>query len=407
MQLRPSHLRKSSRGLDLAIAAAILWETKQLAEFPKLTPLIYGELTLKGSVLMPEDINDLFEVPGHSELWTGTNEVLRVAHKQFADLAHLNRPSQMILQNTSDFVVRPKLPQIMFISHRARLAELVAAGEHASLFAGPQGVGKTTLLHLLPSLVAPPANINGGTRVGNIAWRPVIFAHHLTPPLSLVGVEYRRNPERSLVPTAVFWSWMNFWNSVAKFKRLCVDPWRVAYCVSPAAVKCEFPARFQLLAATNLCPCGRLVPESIDSCRCKFARRKHYLARLSGPVLDRFELLQFLQAEDPNQLLVSSENILQRVNLACEFRLKERGQQLPNSRMELEALESQLCHKSKGSLFQSQNGCRSLRRWMAWLRLSRTVADFDESINIKLSHLQESWELAIGNIQRLEHLQAQ
>src|SRR5262249_21174153 len=137
VNLTPTHLRKSSRGLDLAIAAALLWETEQIPPPQESNPILYGELTLRGEVIAPSDIDEL---DCSRRVVTGTREgALVVETWRLETLRSLDEiPTWLAPQSAADWL-RPSAPVRELPRSAAELAVVVAAGEHSLLLAGPPG----------------------------------------------------------------------------------------------------------------------------------------------------------------------------------------------------------------------------------------------------------------------------
>jgi magnesium chelatase family protein len=157
--------------------------------------------------------------------------------------------------------------------------------------------------------------------------------------------------------------------------------------LSRAGEAARFPARFNLIATSNLCPCGRLRPGRSVSCPFSLVRCRSIVERLSGPILDRIEIVAFPdQWVDPcGEGLLA---IAQQVDQAHEFARQTRQATEVNGRVTLASLEGQLDRPAR--LVMEAGTALAPRRRRAWLRVARTLADLARSPQIGVSQLDEA-----------------
>jgi magnesium chelatase family protein len=151
-----------------------------------------------------------------------------------------------------------------------------------------------------------------------------------------------------------------------------------------------FSADFLLLATTNLCPCGKWVPKKIISCQRSLVKCRFYLDKLSGPLLDRFEIVFVVdkQKQGKVQHLLTAEKLVEK---ATKFRLDTRKQIKVNSRLSLKEL-IMMIDSTELQAYMPEN-FNSQRRQRSTLSVARTIADLDESLEIKNYHMTEAMKL--------------
>jgi len=313
----------------------------------------------------------------------------------------LDRARTIIGQNIN---TGPDLSDVIG-QHRARRAlEICAAGGHNLLFVGPPGTGKTLLASRLPGIL-PPMDETEALEAAAIAsvaglgldpenWRQRRFRtpHHTASGVALVGGGSKPRPgEISLAHAGVLFldELPEYSRHVLEVLREPLESGRIV--ISRAALQAEFPARFQLVAAMNPCPCGYQGDPS-GRCACSPDQIRRYRDRVSGPLLDRIDL----QVEVPRQSLNGQEPgepsapVRDRV-MAARRRQAERGQ--INARIEVAGMREHCALEPKPARLLEQ-ACERLnlsaRAHHRILRVARTIADLDDSDRIEMPHLTEA-----------------
>ena len=288
-----------------------------------------------------------------------------------------------------------------------RALEIAAAGGHSVLLVGPPGSGKSMLAQRFASLLPPMtdaealqsaaiASLGGRFSMQHWAQRPTCSPHHSASAVALVGGGSPPRPgEISLAHNGVL-----FLDELPEFPRSALEALREPLetgriSISRAARRAEFPARFQLIAAMNPCPCGYL-GSALRACRCTPDQVARYQGKLSGPLLDRIDLQVDVPAMAPAELLQgppgeSSATIRARC-LAARGRANER-QGKPNHALQgreidqharLDAGALKFLHLAAARLGWSGRGTHRA------LKVARSIADLGGDAQVQVQHLAEA-----------------
>jgi magnesium chelatase family protein len=398
--LRPTHERKSSQGLDLALAAAYLYKTEQLKP-PDCEGRIflYGELALDGEIKKPEDLDLLESMPAKDILITGEGEcaVARGVGKDLRGLASLKWCEEQF--STPPPFIDTSFDSLSFCKHSAEALRIAATGEHNTFMAGPQGSGKSTFAHAIHSLLRAPTReewrqiekIQRLTRAPAMdSARPFVAPHHSSTDVALLGGGTPAVPgeiTRAHNGTLLLDEFMEYTPHVVEALREPIERHEIT--ILRKGIKTTFPANFLLIAATNLCPCGEFVPNFTSRCQRSKTYCRSYFDRLSVPLIDRFDVVTFTHTWT-HKKVVTVADLRDEVRAAQEFALKSRGQKVLNSRLGLAELENKMSLFTLKNLIPTE--LNSQRRRLALLRVARTIADLRSSKDIELRHLNEAEE---------------
>jgi len=304
----------------------------------------------------------------------------------------------------------PDLSEVRGQQHAKRALEIAATGGHSLLMIGPPGTGKsmlaTRLSGILPSMTEAEAletasvlSISDqGFRPEKWRQRPFRAPHHTASGVALVGGGGNPRPgEISLAHNGVM-----FLDELPEFDRRVLEVLREPLesghiTISRAARQAEFPARFQLVAAMNPCPCGYLGDET-RNCRCTADQVLRYRHRISGPLIDRIDMHIEVPRLPPEQLsqtnrspVEHSAQVRSRVELARERQLTRAGRS--NAALGSREIEQTCVLDSEGcALVQraiEQLGL-SARAYHRILKVARTIADLDDKHAIQPAHLSEA-----------------
>ncbi len=443
INLAPAQIKKQGSIFDLPIAVSILLASEQINADKIKDSIIIGELALNGDIMpvsgilavtqtakdhgfkkifLPHDnaveagfITDveIYPLKNLKDIVDYSSGTLKIAPAFYNNLNHVKGLFKRSKSN--------RLSTIVGLEKQKRALQVAAAGGHNILLIGPPGTGKTLLARSFPSLLPTmsPKEVLETTKIFSVSGliendsplitkRPIREVHHSASLVSIIGGGSHPKPgEISLAHNGVL-----FFDEIAEFPRHVLDSLRQPLEDKFINIKrmhgsLKFPCNFIFVATMNPCPCGHKGDEKLD-CICSESQVQNYKKRLSGPIMDRFDIFLdvpriFLKdaftidAEQKNHELVST--IQQAFEVQVQ-RFNGSDKVLRNSEMTIEEIRKhcQIDHGAKDIL---KRACEKLalsnRGYLKILKIARTIADLDNSFNITAQHINEALQYRAKN----------
>lgn len=400
VNLRPHSIRKSSLGLEFAVVYGLLCETGQIAKtFPSDEFVVYGELGLNGEVHEPSDLSFHVEENESVVVLTGvrSNEVERPAFFSRRVVSHLQKietPEYFPIYRENFELMRPdEFLDVRFSVEESLLIRLLSVGEHSLFLAGPAGSGKTTLARSIASFLPKPSldrsmDYQRRKNILESHWRPVLMPHHSATPVSLIGGGdplFLGEITRAHGGVLILDEYLEFHEKVQESLRGPLQEKKIR--LSRGRNSQEFPCDVLVVATTNLCPCGRWAPGKSMQCFHSLKKCRSVLDRLSGPVLDRFEILYYKNSRGGEAQ--TGREILSALSEVWSFR-----QEIKMLKISKSALEHyDMCF---GEPLWSE------RRKKACLRVAYSLAWVEMSSELRPEHVEKAFEWTCRNFLQLQ-----
>ncbi|PIR54658.1 hypothetical protein COU74_05215 [Candidatus Peregrinibacteria bacterium CG10_big_fil_rev_8_21_14_0_10_36_19] len=425
INLAPAQIRKEGPAFDLPIAISLLLASRQISVKNLEKSIIIGELSLTGNV---KPITGIIAIVEHSkkagfkEIFIPYENSMEASFCGGIKIYPIKTLSQLIEHITDQINIQPikhkkivtqrihrgiKFEKIIGMAGAKRGLQIAAAGGHNTLLFGAPGCGKTILCRAFKYLLPPPntKEVLESTKIYSVCGllneqtpiisnRPFREVHHTATAAALIGGGQNPKPgEISLAHNGVL-----FFDEIAEFPKKILETLRQPLedkkiNISRKGQTITYPSNFIFLATMNPCPCGYLGSKD-QNCKCTDSQIKNYQKKISGPLLDRFDICLHIQKSSMGDLFQESsnpQNLTDRIYNASLTQKSRFNHNNADMNINEIKLHCQLSPENTDFLNQAAEKLKlSNRGYLKVLKVARTIADLESSECINQLHLAEA-----------------